>query len=183
LHRALYPPRVVERALVLRGANGPASSAGASSLAGSSAPQSHSDAYEEALTGEAFIKFKTAMASADLLSTAGRRAAFEAATEGDCILPVRLLLAGETTLAKRDGALGALMGLRPFLSEWLTYAAVVDAQGAVHPGLTKWSLTGTGGKQTAFLDEGSQIWFLAEGGCARIGRGFPAFRVFSGWFW
>lgn len=146
----------------LRGANNTAAAGGASSLVGASAPQGHaSDAYEEALTGEAFIKFKTVMAAADLLSTSGRRTAFEAATEGDCVLPIRLLLAGETTLAKRDAALGALMSLRPFLSEWFTYVAVVDASGSVHPGLTKWCITGPSGKQTSFLDSFLKLDFHA----------------------
>lgn len=151
---------LIRQTQVLRGANGGMSAASSSSVTGPSISQGHvADAYEEALTGEAFIKFKTAMADADLLSTSGRRAAFEAATAGDCVLPIRLLLTGENTLAKRDAALGALMGLRPFLSEWFTYVAVIDASGAVHPGLTKWCITGQSGKQTAFLDSFLKLEF------------------------
>ncbi|KAL1495114.1 hypothetical protein AB1Y20_016981 [Prymnesium parvum] len=63
---------LIKQTQTLRGAGSATSAAGASSLAGQSAPSGHSDAYEEALTGEAFIKFKAALASADLLSTAGR---------------------------------------------------------------------------------------------------------------
>jgi len=70
---------LIRQTQVLRGANSSTSSAGSSSMASTSASHGHtSDAYEEALTGEAYIKFKTAMAGADLLSTAGRRACLDA---------------------------------------------------------------------------------------------------------
>lgn len=126
---------------------------GAGALGAAAAPADRmSEALEAALSGAPFIKFKSAMQAADLLTTAGRRRAFEAATKGNCLLSIRLLLAGEPSLAKRDSALGALMGLRPFLPEWFTYVASVDSAGVAHPGVAKWCITGVGGRQTAFLD-------------------------------
>lgn len=103
-------------------------------VAGAPAVAGAGEALEAALSGAAFVRFRQVMLSTDLLTAAGRRKVFEAATEGDCILPIRLLLSGEAGLAKKDSALGALMlGLRPFLSEWFSRVAVLDVIGAVHP--------------------------------------------------
>ena len=68
------------------------------------------DSYEEAISGSAYLKFRTAILAADIFTLAGRRAALEAATVGDCILPVRIILRGdkETALAQRDPGLGRL---------------------------------------------------------------------------
>ena len=82
----------------------------------------------------------------------GHKKTFEAATKGDCILPIRILLFGEASLAKRDEALGSLLNLRPFLSEWLTFCAASDSAGQVPLPLEKWRLTGAGDQQTTFIN-------------------------------
>lgn len=131
---------------------GPASGGGATGAA--SAPH---DAIEEALTGSAFLTFKAAVSSADFLTAGGRQTAFEAATVGDCVLPIRVLALGEVGLSKRDPALGSLLTLRPFLPDWYTYCAAVeitaDGTGVIPQALTSWGITGEGGTQTTFLDQ------------------------------
>ena len=129
-----------------------------SSLVSSAGTSGHapppSDSYEEALAGPAYLRFQAAMAGADLSSAAGRRAVFEAATVGDCTLPIRLLLKGEKEIAKRDAkGLGALMHLRPFLSEWFTHAASMTDTGTIPLSLAQWSITGEGDRHTQFLDQ------------------------------
>ena len=138
----------------LRTGGGASNQPGQSSASGGAANAPTGDAFEDGLTGPAYASFQVAMKAADLLSAAGRRGAFEAATAGDCILTVRLLARGEVWLSKKDptGALGQLYGLRAFLPEWFTYAAAVDANGAITPALAKWSITGTDQNDTAFLD-------------------------------
>jgi hypothetical protein len=92
------------------------------------------------LSGAAFVAYKTAIAGLDTATEASRRAVFEAATVGDCILPSRLLVSGEVTLARRDESLGTLLSLRPFHSEWFTYCAAVNSLGKVPWQLANWSL-------------------------------------------
>ena len=127
------------------GSSTSANTAGAASAAG--------DAIEDALTGAPFIAFKTAIGAASFLTADGRRAAFEAATVGDCSLPIRILVAAEVGLAKRHPALGTLLSLRAFLPEWFTYCIAVDASGATPQALRGWGVTGEGGAATAFLDQ------------------------------
>lgn len=153
---------LVKQTHALRGSNTSSALAGSGPPAG--APPSAgglSEALEAAFSGRPFVRFRAAMQSVDLLSTAGGRQAFEAATEGDCLLATRLLVAGEPSLARRDDALGTLMNLRPFLSEWFTFVASVDASGAPHPGLSKWSITGAGNTKTTFLDQFLKLDFQA----------------------
>jgi hypothetical protein len=122
---------------------------------GSGAPASiGGDAIEEALSSSAYVTFRDAVAKCDLLSASGRREAFEAATGGDCILLTRMIMFGETALAKRHGSLGTLLYLRAFLSEWFTYSVAVDSSGGIPLALAKWSITPTDsrGVQTTFLD-------------------------------
>jgi hypothetical protein len=95
---------------------------------------------EEALSGAAFVAYKTAIAGLDTATESSRRAVFEAATVGDCILPPRLIVSGEVTLARRDESLGTLLSLRPFHSEWFTYCVAVDSSGTVPWQLANWSL-------------------------------------------
>lgn len=111
-----------------------------------------SDGIEAALMGAPYQRFKAAIMACNIATAEGRREAFEAATAGDCVLPIRLIMAGEVTLARRDAALGILLSLRPFLPEWFTHAAVIDATGAIHPALTKWSITGADNQLTGFMD-------------------------------
>ena len=110
---------LIKQTHVLRGASSAMATAGPPAPTGQVATSGGlSEALEAAFSAAPFVKFRAAMQRADLLSTAGRRQAFEAATEGDCLLAIRLLVAGEPTLARRDEALGTLMNLRPFLAEW-----------------------------------------------------------------
>jgi hypothetical protein len=67
------------------------------------------DAIEECLWP--FVAFHHAMLGLDVSTEAGRRAAFEAATVGDCVLPPRLMCSGEVTLARRHDSLGTLLSL------------------------------------------------------------------------
>lgn len=145
---------LVKQTHALRGAGASAPSVGPAAPTGHVATSGGlSEALEAAFSAGPFVQFRAAMQQSDLLSTAGRRQAFEAATEGDCLLAVRLLVAGEPSLARRDEALGTLMNLRPFLAEWFTYVAAVDSSGNPHPGLTKWSIAGAGNAKTGFIDQ------------------------------
>lgn len=132
---------LVKQTHSLRGASTSVPSAGPTAPTGHAATSGGlSEALEAAISAAPFVRFRAAaMWRADLLSiTAGRRQAFEAATEGDCLLAIRLLVAGEPSLARHDEALGTLMNLRRFLAEWFTYVASVDSSGInPHPGLTK----------------------------------------------
>lgn len=109
-------PELVRQTQALRSAGLPAGAVVAvgAGVSGAPAVADAGEVLEAALSGAAFVRFRQVMLSTDLLTAAGRRKVFE---EGDCILPIRLLLSGEAGLAKKDSALGALMGLRPFLSE------------------------------------------------------------------
>ncbi|KAL3919017.1 MAG: hypothetical protein SGPRY_005786 [Prymnesium sp.] len=142
---------LVRQTQALRSAGLPAGAvvAAGAGVAGAPAVAGAGEALEAALSGAAFVRFRQVMLSTDLLTAAGRRKVFEAATEGDCILPIRLLLSGEAGLAKKDSALGALMlGLRPFLSEWFSRVAVLDVIGAC-------------GRKTSFLDSFLKLDFHA----------------------
>jgi uncharacterized membrane protein YgcG len=89
------------------------------------------DAIEECLSGAPFVAFHSAISGLDVSTEAGRRAAFEAATVGDCVLPPRLICSGEVSLARRHDSLGTLLSLKPFLVEWFTHSVVVRPDGTI----------------------------------------------------
>ena len=112
-----------------------------------------SSARQDALVTMPFRQLVLDLASFDLTTQEGRANAIGASCNRDTPIAIRLILKGESSLAKAHGALTTLASLTPDLEYYVSRCQAIDlVTGKVPTRAEGWSFTGPAGKDTQQFD-------------------------------